>query len=1355
MLAFNSQKRASLRCRTTFSNKPYANFSFFDHTAQDILFHLSLRFEEGIAVLNHRANGRWGREQKKALSLLPSENQIEIHFSPPSVSVLLNGKKIFPKRRRYSHLDKISYLDFQGGIENGSLVLDSVVTPPDAELQITPDLRLAGRLFQSPSKPTLYTLSCSGSSEALQLLSFPLQEHLLRNTQSGTELGLRGLLPGRLWAKLPTSSPLKLELFADGMPTGLKIALTRSELLEKIEKLCAGESTQHDTTSQLLAIEHVRFAEFWKSLSKNARGALSGTAKQHGVTSFLFPDGQPELSDSTPAPSSESGDDSALPSFILQALGNDREDIVEFLHQHPEISGHTRALLATELPELFFFSEDGKPRQGSRFLDLLPPATKGSMFWHRGSALPHLLLQQDIDALTELMADLHVATGDHIATPALAWTLQAVVNGQPTALPWSQREKLIRSYMALMERWASVPWGRTACSFLVQTSVVFLVRANLVPEPFGRELEDFILRVHGLSAHFWHRLAEAMKQHEDFELSPKCKAGQFAFQIIADENQKDAGTIEAALSFYAHLGAHDLPKLRRELLGVCGVATTPRHNLLNRMRSSGLPFEETALRTLAFPGFMTFNEAEQSELGTAARQEIIKRYEELPKAPALSLQTRTSRQIAHLMGTLRSDGESEQTLLALEIIGRNLQALMDSESGYLGLALYLVLFRMLLDLPTPKSSHWLSREITDLLQHLPKTAQEAPAVLSARFSLSATSTITDDLRREILELFSALPPAMPALTTTTPQLLQSSGIFDTLVVVFSCRAHLDSRIPAMKKAWLGKLEALGVPYVVVVGHGCGSLNGDVLELDAPDDYEGLPQKTLAAVKWVYENTNYSHLLKIDDDSFLDAEAFFYAQSYRKFDYYGRFLSRQKGQMDRLWHCAKSASERGRFEIDKSPEPSTYADGGSAYCLSRSAMAHLLGNQHLPEGIDLVLSSFMEDKLVGDLLALSGITVNEEDYYVSIRRRVTPTSPPVPRWENSFFSSASTPVIQHHLDEVAKQSLATKLLDSSKLYPKKIWPSYSTPQLRYNSNLLELVSSEDRLQRIVAAPITVVSCVHNELYMLPHFLEHYRQLGTEGFLIVDNLSDDGTLEYLLDQPDVSVFTADTEYKVAQYGVVWQQAILSNFRVGKWSLIADADEFLALDGSGFCSLNALLEEMEASDADAGRVFMLDMYPAGSLNNTCFNDTPPIEQACYADKTPFLRTWPGLGRFCNSKTFTSATRHRLFPDARPNLFLAQKIALLKYKPWMRLSAGLHYAADVTPARRDLLFWHFKYHAKFMEKVNNEVLRGQHFNNAEEYRRYERRLSGYSDVIYEAPLSCRWNESPDVKNILKGVCL
>jgi len=93
-----------------------------------------------------------------------------------------------------------------------------------------------------------------------------------------------------------------------------------------------------------------------------------------------------------------------------------------------------------------------------------------------------------------------------------------------------------------------------------------------------------------------------------------------------------------------------------------------------------------------------------------------------------------------------------------------------------------------------------------------------------------------------------------------------------------------------------------------------------------------------------------------------------------------------------------------------------------------------------------------------------------------------------------------------------------------------------------------------------------------------------------------------------------------------------------------------------------------------------------------------------------------------------------------------VAQKIALLRYHPFMRLSAGLHYVGDARLARRELILGHFKYNADFRRKAQVEVARGQHWGNAEEYRKYLALVSEGRQVIYEPGVSLPWHEVPFV---------
>ena len=301
----------------------------------------------------------------------------------------------------------------------------------------------------------------------------------------------------------------------------------------------------------------------------------------------------------------------------------------------------------------------------------------------------------------------------------------------------------------------------------------------------------------------------------------------------------------------------------------------------------------------------------------------------------------------------------------------------------------------------------------------------------------------------------------------------------------------------------------------------------------------------------------------------------------------------------------------------------------------------------------------------------------------------------------------------------------------------------------HSNALELISSPHRLSAARAAPLSVITVLRNEMFMLPHFLAHYRRLGVESFLVADNCSDDGTLEHLLEQPDVAVFSVDTDYARSHYGVDWQQALIGAFRVGCWSLVVDADELLVLP-EGLPDVAALLAHPALAHSDALRGFLLDMYPGGPLEAANFASGDLFGEAGFLDRDPMRTNSMGRGPFCNAPTWTSALRHRLMPGARGELFVAQKYPLMRYHPAMRLSAGLHYLGEATVAAPELLLAHFKYNADFRRKAQAEVIRRQHFNNAEEYSKYLALMSEGRDVIHDPALSVPWRDADFVKKRL-----
>ena len=1349
MLSFFVQGAARLRYKAEFSDLPYANISFFDRDQGNILFHLSLRQEDGLAVCNKRIGADWGKELHHKVTLPREGVDVEISFVPPVITVKLDGQQVFKfggelLRRRFSHLDQIAYVDFQGGIVSSGMDIDISLgggaTP--GQLSLNSRLELRTRL-ETPA--TDLSLIVPGMTTPPPMIQRELPDG---------QADLRALLPGRVWDYVAADAPLEVGIVrADGADACPRLRITRPEMATQIEALLAGTDLKADALAAMQVLEHIRFGGLGAHLSPQALAALTSVQRFYDLADYLEDSASAEAEDTAALPALVAESDpvvEALAQFGQTMRAAPETDPLELVQQlAQDLPKDLRPYLFLGLSEYFCdpardFDAFHALFVAQGYAGVLSPDPED--VWKSSTLLPFLFLEGQIDVLRPTLWALSEPSNDWTVTPAVAWVAQRAMDG--TGISEEDAEDILYAYMALVDNRIWDYWGRAHCVALTGAAVALGLNCDRFADYMQPSIFAFICRAYGLSRQFWQMLDAALNGAPvPVELIP----ARAAFDLVersARDGQACAG-LDQALDLFSSYGTPETLRMRRELLGPSGLqladGAAPDYAALTR---AGLNAPEATVRHMAFPGTAQVGE----DLVTLAAETLPGLYPEVPRAPYYQRQVQIGHQIHDLLKQAAKMPVRPDQITAL---AADLQRLSGPRSQFLGQALILALIRGISSFEghaeTLATLMALLEKTTDALEDWHKAAlQEAPAPRLALQALRDTDG-TDILFTQVAGILPDLAQSLPDPTPLPEGRddIAGSPLFDTIVTVFSCLPNLTTRVPPMRAGWLSLLAALDVPYVIVVGNGDGQIDGDVLHLDAPDDYEGLPQKTLATIRWVHDNTRFAHLLKIDDDCFLNPDVFFNGLSYRKFDYYGRILTRHAGQTDRAWHNEKSTSDRGRFELDKSPEPSSYADGGGGYTLSRRAMAAVLDALSSPEGQALEQVSFMEDKLLGDLLALRGIRPADEDHRVSVRRRTHAKAHPVSRWVNSFDSSRAAPISLVHQDDLNMQLPAMVTLEQPVLTPKKIWPSYQDVQLVYQSNALELISPEDRLEAARTAEVAVVACMRNEMFMLPQFLAHYRKLGVGSFLIVDNCSDDGTLEYLLDQPDVALFSVDTDYNLSFYGVAWQQALMAAFRVGKWSLVADADELLVWQENQTQTLPDLLKTDAFQDVDAARIFMLDMYPQGSLAEARFK-TDPFAETGFVDREPFLANWTGQGPFSNMPTWTSALRHRLIPGSRTDLFVAQKIALLKYQPWMRVSAGLHFLTDVTLSSRELLFAHFKYNADFRRKALAEVARGQHFNDAEEYRKYLALMSEGRDVIYEDGLSVPWTQAPFVKSLL-----
>lgn len=146
--------------------------------------------------------------------------------------------------------------------------------------------------------------------------------------------------------------------------------------------------------------------------------------------------------------------------------------------------------------------------------------------------------------------------------------------------------------------------------------------------------------------------------------------------------------------------------------------------------------------------------------------------------------------------------------------------------------------------------------------------------------------------------------------------------------------------------------------------------------------------------------------------------------------------------------------------------------------------------------------------------------------------------------------------------------------------------------------MDLRRISERAVELDPREVPVVTSVLNEISLLPHFLKHYRGLGVTSFLFVDNGSKDGSVEFLLGQPDCHLFQSFDPYREAKYGMTWANHLMQEHCLGQWAAVLDCDEFLTYRDSETTPLAAFCRDVQARGFDTCVGMLVDTYPDGDF-------------------------------------------------------------------------------------------------------------------------------------------------------------
>ncbi len=291
--------------------------------------------------------------------------------------------------------------------------------------------------------------------------------------------------------------------------------------------------------------------------------------------------------------------------------------------------------------------------------------------------------------------------------------------------------------------------------------------------------------------------------------------------------------------------------------------------------------------------------------------------------------------------------------------------------------------------------------------------------------------------------------------------------------------------------------------------------------------------------------------------------------------------------------------------------------------------------------------------------------------------------------------------------------------------KQVWTDFKrnhfVPEVQ--SALKDLTCIHGHWQSHQQSNIVLIAALRNERPLLPAFFDHYRKMGIKSFILVDNDSDDGSTEWLMQQKDVVLFHTKVSYKQSCYGIQWINTLKNHYFAQQWCLYVDIDEFLVIEPSYQQSLSSLLYEMDALGEEAMAGFMVDMFSENLGQASRYKaGSNPLSLASYFDddytvvpspRPPFVSIFGGF-------------RRRFFwRESMGNPLV--KTPLVKGERMDFLSSS-HTVSPGKIRKANCVLMHFKFLGDCEERFKEEVERKEHALIYGEYERYRKRLLDFS---------------------------
>ena len=187
------------------------------------------------------------------------------------------------------------------------------------------------------------------------------------------------------------------------------------------------------------------------------------------------------------------------------------------------------------------------------------------------------------------------------------------------------------------------------------------------------------------------------------------------------------------------------------------------------------------------------------------------------------------------------------------------------------------------------------------------------------------------------------------------------NIIDNRKIIFLINCSLKEQYRDRYIELYEKLQNFKYDYLIIISKkGKTEIKNNILYVDIDDHYENLSKKMYEGIKYIYHNTDYNYVYKVDDDFFsmtLNLTDEIYC------DYYANYVITI---LNREYHFGKCFNNKLNNLKYEGKFIRNYAAGGYGYVLSRKSMFYIVHNKNY------ICNEIYEDKAIGDVLCQNNV-----------------------------------------------------------------------------------------------------------------------------------------------------------------------------------------------------------------------------------------------------------------------------------------------------------------------------------------------------------------------------------------------